>query len=105
MPTTFVTGISNIQDSYSAGQAAAKMAVAKGGGEKVDLILLFAGVNHHLNHVKEGVLSVTNKALLIGCTSAGEFNEDEVISDGVVCALISSDTWCRCKICRRSSCG
>ncbi|MBN9377548.1 MAG: hypothetical protein BGO14_10660 [Chlamydiales bacterium 38-26] len=92
MPTTFVTGISNIQDSYSAGQAAAKMAVAKGGGEKVDLILLFAGVNHHLNQVKEGVLSVTNKALLIGCTSAGEFNEDEVITDGVVCALISSDT-------------
>lgn len=92
MPTNFFTGISAEKDSFAAGEAVAKTALEKAKGQKPDIVLLFASTFHDLNLVKAGVLSVTGDIQLVGCTSAGEFNEADITHNGVVCAFISSDT-------------
>lgn len=93
MSTVFATGISKDQNSITAGKNAAKMALSKMGHRKPQIALLFAGINHDINQLMEGIKNIAGQEIqLIGCTSAGEFNENEITNNGVVCALISSDT-------------
>ncbi len=92
MPTEFTTGISHDQDSFSAGKAAAQMAMSKRKNDKPQIVFLFSGINHDMDQLKKGIFSITGEIHLIGSASAGEFNEDDISYNGVVCALVSSDT-------------
>lgn len=92
MPTTFNTGISSKSDSFSAGQEVAQLALEKNRDQKPQIGLVFCGITHDIEMIIKGIKSVTGEIQLIGCTSAGEFNELSITSHGVVCALISSDT-------------
>ncbi len=92
MATIFSTGISEEQDSFIAGANAAKMAMGKHKNQQPQIALLFAALEHNVKAVKEGIESVIGAIPLIGCTTAGEFNEDKIINTGVACALITSDT-------------
>lgn len=92
MPTKFVTGIAEGQDSYKAGQEAALDALKKLGDKKADLSIVFASSKYDYKSVVKGVREATGHAPLIGCSSAGEFTEEKVGRETVVCALINSDT-------------
>jgi hypothetical protein len=91
MPTLFTTGNSHAEDSFAAGAEAANNAMAKRNNQKAQLSIVFAGKNYNLDQAIEGFKSVTGNIPLIGCTSAGEFTEDAITNNSIVCALISSD--------------
>ncbi len=92
MATKFGTGLAKGEDGYRVGQEAARIAMGKIGSEKVHLSIVFASSKYDYQAVVKGVREVTGKAPLIGCSSAGEFNEKAVEKKSVVCAVISSDT-------------
>ncbi|MFH1289022.1 MAG: FIST N-terminal domain-containing protein [bacterium] len=92
MATKFGTGFASGEDSFKVGQEAAKKAMVKINDEKVDLSLVFASSKYNYEAVVKAVREVTGKAPLIGCSSAGEFSEENVGEGSVVCAVIKSDT-------------
>lgn len=92
MTTQFVTGITAQEDGFKAGQAAAQQAKQKLGSREPNLAVLFCAKQYDYAAVIRGVKSVVGEQVpLIGCTAAGQFNEAEVVKNGVVCALIASD--------------
>lgn len=92
MATKFGTAIIKGEDSLKVGQEAARKAMAKMGGGKVDLSIVFASSKYDYQAVVNGVKKVTNNAPLIGCSTAGEFTEEKVEKESVACGVISSDT-------------
>jgi methyl-accepting chemotaxis protein len=92
MATKFVTGLAKGAVSIDVGKEAAKMALQKLGGSKVNLSVVFSSPKYNYQEVIKGIREITNNAPLIGCSSAGEFTEEGVQSGSVVCALLSSDT-------------
>ena len=92
MATRFGSGLAKGEDSYKAGQEAAQKAMAKIGNGKVDFSVVFASSKYDYQAVVRGVRGVTGNAPLIGCSSAGEFSEEAVDKNSVVCAVINSDT-------------
>ncbi len=92
MATRFGTGMAAQDDSYRAGQEAAKTAMAKIGKETPGLSVVFASSKYDYRAVVKGVREITGGAPLIGCSSAGEFTEDAVGSKSVAVAVISGDT-------------
>ena len=92
MATKFGSGLAKGEDSYKVGQEAAKKAMAKIGNEKVNLSIVFASSKYDYYSVVRGVRDATGNAPLIGCSSAGEFSEEAVDKNSVVCAVINSDT-------------
>lgn len=93
MSTYFAT--SNIQgeDSLKVGEDAAKTALNQlPKGTHPNLAIVFCSIKFAYDQVIQGIKNVIGDTKVIGCSSAGEFNEKKVTSDGVVCALIASDT-------------
>ncbi len=92
MATEFVTGIAQGKDSFSVGKEAAQKALKKMRGEEINLSIVFCSSEYNYAEVVKGIKEVTNNASLIGCSSAGEFTEEQVSKKSVCCALISSDS-------------
>jgi len=92
MATKFGTAIVKGKDSLKVGEEAAKNALKKIGGCKPDFSIVFVSSKYDYQAVVNGVRKVTDNALLIGCSAAGEFNEERVEKESVVCGVISSDT-------------
>jgi len=86
------TAILKGEDSYKVGQQVAQKAMKKAGISKVNFAIVFASSKYDYNSVVRGIREATNNAPLIGCSSAGEFNEEKVEKESVTCAVISSDT-------------
>jgi methyl-accepting chemotaxis protein len=91
MGTKFVTGLAKGNSGYDVGKEAATKAFQKLGGDKVHLSIVFSSPKYNYQDVLKGVREITDNAPLIGCSSAGEFTEEGVQKESVVCALISSD--------------
>ncbi|HOY09236.1 MAG TPA: FIST N-terminal domain-containing protein, partial [Candidatus Omnitrophota bacterium] len=92
MGTKFSTAINKGTDSYTTGKAVAQEALKKLGAAKADLAVVYASSKYDYNQVLKGVNEVTGNALLIGSSSAGEFNEARADKESVVCGLLASDT-------------
>jgi len=92
MGTKFVTGLAKGEDSYAVGKEAAKKCLEKLSGNKIDLSIIFSSSKYNHQEVLRGVREITGDALLIGCSTAGEFTEEKVEKGSVACALISSDS-------------
>ena len=92
MTTKFGTSLIKGKDSFKVGQEAAMKAMKRAGIKKVDLSVVFASSKYDYKSVVKGVNSITNNAPLIGCSSSGEFTEEKIDKESVVCAVISSDT-------------
>jgi hypothetical protein len=89
--TAFGTGVSTAEDSFQAGKEAAQKA-----SEKMKVApkfgITFVSSKYNYPDVLRGIKSVVPDAQLIGCSSAGEFTEDAVGTDSVVCAFITSSS-------------
>ncbi|MBI5145000.1 MAG: chemotaxis protein, partial [Candidatus Omnitrophica bacterium] len=92
MATKFGTAILKGEESFKVGQEVARKAVEKAGIKQVDLAIVFCSSKYNYQEVVKGVREVTAGAPLIGCSSAGEFNEERVDKESVVCAVINSNT-------------
>lgn len=92
MGTRFVTGSAKGQDGLAVGHQAAQQALGKLEQNHVDLAIVFASSKYDYRQVLKGVREITNNTPLIGCSSSGEFTEEKIDKESVVCALISSDT-------------
>ena len=92
MGTKFATALRKEKEGYRAGKNAAEAAMKKAGIEQADLVLVFASSIYDYKEVLRGVREATGSAPLIGCSSAGEFTEDEVEKESVACAVVSSDS-------------
>lgn len=94
MVTKFATGYAKGKDSFQLAVSAAKSAITKLDHSEPQIVLLFAGSNYDSQEVLKGVKSVVGENTpIVGCTSSGEFTEDSVSTEGIVCALISSDQY------------
>ena len=92
MGTKISTAIRKGADSYATGKEAAQEALNKLGTGKADLAVVYASSKYDYGQVIKGVNAVTGNALLIGASSAGEFNEVRADKESVVCGLLASDT-------------
>lgn len=82
-------GQSRNDDSFKAGEEAAKDAVGDM-GEKPTLSLIFSSARFDLNEMLKGVRSVI-KGSVIGCSTAGELTGEGVANGSVAVMSISSD--------------
>ena len=53
--------------------------------------VVFCGPEHNLSYIIQKLTELTNSNKIIGCTTAGEFTQDEHIHNGVVVHLVFSD--------------
>lgn len=94
MGTKFVTAVVNEKESSLAGKALGLKGLEKLQGDKPDLVIVFGSPDYNYEQVFESIRSVTGNIQIIGCTSAGEFTEEEISHGGIACGFISSDTYC-----------
>ena len=86
-------GISKADDSFKAGNEAAKEAVDKLDGAKSTFAIVFSSVKYNLKQLLDGVRSVSavNTGNLIGCSDAGEITDEGVYNEAVAVMCIASD--------------
>jgi hypothetical protein len=89
-------GFRQIEDSFRAGQEAARAAMEQGRLSRCDLVLLFSTCQHQPQALVDGVRSVVGpQARLIGGGAVGAFTNDEMGYGGfevaVACLSISAD--------------
>ncbi|MFH1540776.1 MAG: FIST N-terminal domain-containing protein [Elusimicrobiota bacterium] len=92
MNTKFGTAICKGQDSFIVGQQAAKQAMENANCKTVDFSIVFTSGDYDCKSVLEGIKSVVGDTPVIGCTTAGVFNEKKVEIGSVACGVISSQT-------------
>jgi len=79
----FGSGESRETDSYAAGVAAARAAVA---GRTAKLVVVFSAIGHDFEALLAGVREVTGPVPLVGCSTFGQFTADGVSVHGVAVA-------------------
>ena len=89
MTTKLATGISKGEDSEKVAKEA--VAQAKEKLDRVDFSMVYCSSEYDYQKVVNVVRAATNKAPLIGCSTAGEFTEDKVENGSIAVGLISSD--------------
>ena len=92
MATKFATAHAKGEDTYLLVRRAAQEALAKLNATP-DIAIVFAGKSYDPQELQEGIKSLVGDIPVIGCTSAGEFTESAVTKNGIVIALISSDSY------------
>lgn len=92
MSTDFQTGIFKGDDSFDTGKKAALKASEKLDGEP-HFAVVFSSSEYNYDEAISGVRSVVGDAELMGCSTAGEFTEEDVKTGSVGVALISSDNY------------
>ena len=91
MATRMATAIEAGKDSFKVGRAAAEKALLKLGGGSADFLAVFVSTAYQYGEVLRGIGEVSGSAAVVGCSTAGEFNEEGVYNRSVACAAISSD--------------
>lgn len=92
MGTKMVTALRKGEDSESTAHEAVRAALAKLKNHKPDLAVCYCSPEYDYGKVLATIRNETGNAPLIGCSSAGEFTEEEVATGSIAIALISSDT-------------
>jgi methyl-accepting chemotaxis protein len=92
MTTTVATGIAKQKESSEAAKQAVEAALRKLDGKKPDLAMVYCGTAYDYETVVSTVRSLTENAPLIGCSTGGEFTEEEVGSGNVAVGLVASDS-------------
>jgi methyl-accepting chemotaxis protein len=94
MATEFVTSIVTGSDSFKSGQEAAKQALQKmKQPQKPNLAIVFCSIQYDYAAVMSGIKDVIGEeVVIVGCTSAGQFSDQEAVKKGICCALIASDS-------------
>jgi len=92
MATKMVTAIEKGGETGATVQKLVETALSKLGDLPVSLSLIYCSSEYDYQVVVDTIRERTGKAPLLGCSSAGEFNEDSGVSQGMTLALISSDT-------------
>jgi methyl-accepting chemotaxis protein len=87
----FGTGIAKADESEEAGEKAVRKALEKMDSEDADFALVFIGPEYSYREVLHAVKHVSNVDNLIGCSTAGEFTEEEFMENSVSIALVKSD--------------
>lgn len=90
MSSNVGVGKSNESDSFSAGRAAAQMALEQAGVSRCDFVFLFATVGYDQEQLLRGVKSVTGDAPMSGCSGEGVITQDGPEGE-VMFALSGSD--------------
>lgn len=86
-------GVSVGPDAYAAGANACHDAIEHLGKSDPDLCIVFASSLYEQEKVLEGVRSVAPKALLVGCSTAGEIASNGPVKESsVTIMLLKSDT-------------
>lgn len=91
MATKTGSGYSDLSDSKDAGLAAAKAAVDGIGGGKADLAVVFCSPTYDFDQLLAGVREAVGTDSIVGCTTAGEFNESRAGKNSVSVMAIASD--------------
>jgi methyl-accepting chemotaxis protein len=91
MATKMATGIAKGTGGTATAEQAAKQAMAKLGG-KADLAIVYCSTAYDYAEVVAAVRRVTGGAPLVGCSSAGEFTEDEAMTKAIAVGVLQSDT-------------
>ncbi|MEN8249196.1 MAG: FIST N-terminal domain-containing protein [Bacteroidota bacterium] len=84
-------GQSSIDDSFQAGEDAAKDALEKHEG-KPEVLIVLAAMRYDHNQLLEGIKSVTGDTQMIGGTTAGEISTHGLSTNSVVIMALSSDS-------------
>lgn len=94
MKTQFFNSIVTEKDSFKAGQKLAKQVDKEAVKNfKSRLGVLFCSDDYNYEKIQEGIKSVLGDINLIGCTSAGQFINNQLEERGVACAFIFSDDY------------
>ncbi len=91
MPTFVGMGNSRQANSFQAGEEAASKALEAMGHAVPDLVLAFASVRFDQEALLKGIGSVSRKAPVVGCSTAGEIQHDLPAFRSVVVMAIRSD--------------
>mgnify|MGYP001585093792 CR=1 FL=1 len=83
--------MSRVSDSYQAGYEACKKAMDRAGGGKPDFLIAFASASFNQQELVRGIREAGNKALLIGCSDAGEITNEGPTQKSVGVMAIRSD--------------
>ncbi len=91
MSLTSSVGIGIADDSYNAGANACQDAFNKLKGKEAQMCIVFSSVKYDQEKMLAGVRSVSKNALVVGCSTAGEFTNEGPIREHsvVVMALFS----------------
>ena len=93
MSTTFATSIGQSADSLTLGRTLATQTASKLGPRAPDLAVVFASSTQNYAQLLQGFRhALGNHVPMIGCSTAGEFTEEQISNNGAACALIASDT-------------
>ncbi len=85
-------GKSSQSDSFRAGAEAAGQALESMGQPHPDLVLTFASIRYDQESLLKGIVSVTQEAPLVGCSTAGEILAEGPTRRSVVAMAIRSDS-------------
>ncbi|MFV9631804.1 MAG: FIST signal transduction protein [Methanosarcinales archaeon] len=91
MGTKLSTGLSTKHDSTAAAKEALMQAKNKMGESGIDLSIVYSSEKYNYREVVDTIRAGTNNAPLIGASSAGEFNEENVEIGSIAVGLLSSD--------------
>lgn len=91
MGTKLVTGLSKGKDARETATKAVEIAKGKLGDEKIDLAVVYSSAKYNYQEVVDTVRQLTDGAPLVGCSTAGEFTEENVENQSIAVGLISSD--------------
>lgn len=95
MSTRIATSQGSHKESYALGKILAQHAQKKLGPERSpNVAIVFASSHQQYEKLMKGILEESPNVPLIGCSTAGEFTEEGLSTDGAVCAFIHSDTHC-----------
>lgn len=92
LSTQFGTSIETGDDGATVGREAATAAFAEMDADRVDFCQVFASPRYDFEAVLSGVREVTGlDAVLVGCSSAGEFTDEGFSEGSVAVSLVASD--------------
>lgn len=92
MATWVGVGNSRQSDSFRAGQEAAARALEPLGQQLPDLVLVFASIRFDQQALLHGVISVSKKTAMVGCSTAGEILSEGPSRRSVLVMAIRSNT-------------
>ena len=92
MATWVGVGSSRQSDSFRAGQEAAARALELLGQQLPDLVLVFASIRFDQQALLHGIVSVSKKAALVGCSTAGEILSEGPSRRSVLVMAMRSNT-------------
>ncbi|MFC1616755.1 FIST signal transduction protein [Candidatus Margulisiibacteriota bacterium] len=92
MSTKLVTGISKGENASVVAREAANMAAGKLDGSPIGLVIVYCSSKYDYQEVVNTVRAATGNAPLIGCSTGGEFTEDQVYNESIAVGILASDS-------------